>query len=272
MLLTRIVHQTKHASTENVKIPVLASVESMLTAGSETMFPFVSVTRDTSETPSPTATDQSPHLYDPRLLIPADQVPVESMLNVEREMEQLPVPVSLVYLEIHMLNASQNAQSTLNVQWIKPVSDRSVWIPVLESVAPMQDVLFKITTPVVLVTQDTLETHSDSAPELQRCQFPQKLSIPASLRRVDPMLFVMRETELLPASVYQNTLETPTSPADQSVLSILTALQTKHANKCIARILALVLVVSMPFVEFRTTSLLVLASRTTLGILSLHVN
>ena len=247
-------------------------MESMLTAELETMFLSVSVTKDTSETPSPTATDQSPHHHHQRLLIPADQVPVESMQNVEREMEQLPVPVSLVYLEILMLNASQNALSTLNVQWIRPVSDRNVWILVLEFVGPMQDVQFRITTPVVLVTQDSLEIHSDSAPELQHCQFLQKLSIPASLHHVDPMLFVMRGTELLPASVYQNTLETPTWLADQSVLSILTALQTKHANNCIARILVLVLVVSMPFVEFRTTSLLVLASRTTLGILSLHVN
>ena len=187
-------------------------------------------------------------------------------------MEQPPAHVCLVYLEILMLNASQNALSTLNVQWIKPVLDRNVWILVLEFVAAMQDVLFKITTPAVLVTQDLPETPSDSAPELQHCQFLQKLSILASLHHVDPMLFVMRGTELLPASVYQNTLETPMWLADQNVLSILTVLQTKHVNNCIARILVLVLVVSMPFVEFRTTSLLVLASRTTLGILSLHVN
>ena len=165
MLLTRIVHQTKHVSTENVKIPVLASVESMLTAGSEIMFLFVSVTRDISETPSPTATDQSPHLYDPRLLIPADQVPVESMLNVEREMEQLPVPVSLVYLEIHMLNASQNARLILNAQWIKPVSDRNVWIHVLECVELTPPAVSTIMLQHVAVTQDTPETPSDSAPE-----------------------------------------------------------------------------------------------------------
>ena len=132
------------------------------------------------------------------------------MQNVEREMEQLPVPVCLVYLEIHMLSASQNVLSTLNVLWIKPVSDRNVWILVLEFVAPMQDVQFKITTPAVLVIQDTPETHSDSAPESPHCQFLQRLSIPASLRPVDPMLSVMRETELLPASAYQTTLETPT--------------------------------------------------------------
>ena len=209
-MLTQIVHQTKHASTENVKIPVQVCVESMLTAGLETMFLSVSVTKDTSETPSPTATDQSLHHQLQRLLIPADQVRVESMLNVEREMEQPPVPVSLVYLEIHMLNASQNALSTLSVQLIKPVSDRSVWIPVLEFVAPTPDVQFKITTPVVLATLDTPETHSDSAPELQHCQFPQKLSIPASLHPVDPMLSAMRETEQRPASVYQTTSETPT--------------------------------------------------------------
>ena len=140
-------------------------MESMLTAGLETMFLSVSVTKDTSETPLPTATDQSLHHQLQRLLIPADQVRVESMLNVERETEQLPVLVSLVCLEIHMLSASQNVLSTLNVLWIKPVSDRNVWILVLEFVAPMQDVQFKITTQAVLVIQDTLETPSDSAPE-----------------------------------------------------------------------------------------------------------
>ena len=207
---TTTVLKTKHASTENVKIPVQGSVESMPTAELETTFLFVSVTRDTSETPSPTATDLSPHHYDLRSLTPADQVPVESMQNVEKEMEQPPVHVCLVYLEILMLNASQNALSTLNVQWIKPVLDRNVWILVLEFVAAMQDVLFKITTPAVLVTQDLPETPSDSAPELQHCQFLQKLSILASLHHVDPMLCVMRGTERLPASVYQNTSETPT--------------------------------------------------------------
>ena len=131
------------------------------------------------------------------------------MQNVEREMEQLPVPVCLVYLEIHMLSASQNVQSTLNVQWIKPVSDRNVWILVLEFVAPMQDVQFRITTQAVLVIQDTLETHSDSAPELQPWQLPQKSSIPAFPHLVDPMLSATRGTELLLVSVYQNTLETP---------------------------------------------------------------
>ena len=182
----------------------------MLTAELETMFLFVSVTKDMSEIPSLTAGDQSLQHHDQRLLIPADQVPVESMQNVEREMEQLPVPVSLVYLEIHMLNASQNVLSTLNVLWIKPASDKSVWILVLESVEPMQDVQFKITTQAVLVTRDTPETHSDSAPELQHCQFLQRLSIPASPHPVDPMLSVMRETERLPASAYLTTLETPT--------------------------------------------------------------
>ena len=87
--------------------------------------------------------------------------------------------------------------------------DRNVWILVLEFVAPMQDVQFKITTQAVLVIQDTQETPSDSAPELQRCQLRQKLSIPAFPHLVDPMLSATRGTELLLVSVYQNTLETP---------------------------------------------------------------
>ena len=52
---TTTVPLTKHASTENVKIPVLGSVESMPTAGLETTFPSVFVTRDTLVTPSPVA-------------------------------------------------------------------------------------------------------------------------------------------------------------------------------------------------------------------------
>ena len=209
VLLTRIVHQTKHASTENVKIPVQDSVESMPTAELETTFLFVSVTRDTSETPSPTATDLSPHHYDQRSLTPADQVPVESMQNVEKEMERPPAHVCLVYLEILMLNASQNALSTLNVQWIKPVLDRNVWILVLEFVAAMQDVLFKITTPAVLVTQDLQETPSDSAPELQHCQFLQKSSIHAFHLHAVQMQSAMKETEQPHVNVFLTTLEIP---------------------------------------------------------------
>ena len=57
MLLTQTVHQTKHVSIENAKIPVQVSVELMPTAESEIMFLSVSVTKDILEIPSPTAID-----------------------------------------------------------------------------------------------------------------------------------------------------------------------------------------------------------------------
>ena len=81
----------------------------------------------------------------------------------------------------------------------------------------MQDVQFKITIRAVLVTQDTPETPSDSAPESQLCQFLQKSSIPASRLLVDQMLSVMRGTGLQLVSVSLTTLETPTLLVDQNV-------------------------------------------------------
>ena len=132
------------------------------------------------------------------------------MLNVERETEQLPVLVSLVCLEIHMWSASQNVLSTLSVLWIKPVSDRNVWILVLVFVGPMLDVQFKITILAVHVIQDIPEIPSDSAPELQPNESLLKLSTPVHRHLVDPMLSVMKEAEQQHASVYQTTLEIPT--------------------------------------------------------------
>ena len=81
----------------------------------------------------------------------------------------------------------------------------------------MQDVQFKTTIRAVLVTQDTPETPSDSAPESQLCQFLQKSSIPASRLLVDQMLSVMRGTGLQLVSVSQTTLETLTLLVDQNV-------------------------------------------------------
>ena len=89
-------------------------------------------------------------------------------------MEQPPVPVSLVYLEIHMLNASQNAQLILNVQWIKPVSDRSVWIPVLEFVELTLPAVSTTTPQPVAVTRDTLGIPSLPATELQHQDLSRK--------------------------------------------------------------------------------------------------
>ena len=94
----------------------------------------------------------------------------------------------------------------------------------------MQDVQFKTTIRAVLVTQDTPETPSDSAPESQLCQFLQKSSIPASRLLVDQMLSVMRGTGLQLVSVSLTTLETPTLLVDQNVSSTLTALQVNSAE------------------------------------------
>ena len=93
----------------------------MLTAESETTFPSVSVIKDISETLSPAATDQPQHHQDQKLLILADQVPVESMLNVEKEIEQLPVLVFPDSLAIPMSSVNQSAQSTKSVRWSKLV-------------------------------------------------------------------------------------------------------------------------------------------------------
>ena len=132
------------------------------------------------------------------------------MLSALNREEQPLADVFLTILEIHMLSASLNVLSTLNVPWIKPVLDRNVWILVLEFVAPMQDVQFKITIRAALVTQDTPETPSDSAPELQHNESLLKLSTPVHRHLVDPMLSVMKEAEQQHASVYQTTLEIPT--------------------------------------------------------------
>ena len=56
-----------HVSTENVKTPVLASVEEMHIAESEIMCQFVPVTKDLLETHSQAATDQQQPHQDRRL-------------------------------------------------------------------------------------------------------------------------------------------------------------------------------------------------------------
>ena len=174
------------------------------------MCQFVSVIKDLLETHSQAATDQQQPHQDQKSLTPADQVHVALMLSAEREMELLLAPVFLVSLEIHMFNVSQSAQSIQNVPATRPVSIRNVLTLVQEFVEPMLLVQSRITILHAPVTQDIQEIHSDTAQELQLYLFLQKSSILASLHLVDPMLCVMRGTERLPASVYQNTSETPT--------------------------------------------------------------
>ena len=154
-----------HASTENVKILALVSVEEMHIAKSEIMSQYVSVIKDSLGTHSQAATDQQQPHQDQKSLTPADQVPVASMLSAEKEMELLLAPVFQVSLEIHILNANQSAQLIQNAPVTRPVSIRNVLTLVQEFVEPMLLVQFRITILLAPVTQDILETHSDTAQE-----------------------------------------------------------------------------------------------------------
>ena len=230
VLSTLIVHLKLHVSTENVKTPALASVEEMHTAESEIMCQFVPVIKASLETHSQVATDhQQPH-QDQKSLIPVDQVLVASMLSAEKEMVLLLVYAFLVSMEIPTLNASQNAQLTQNAPQTKPVSIKNVSTLVQEFVEPMLHVQSRITIHHAHVTLAILETHSDTAQELQLYLFQQKLSIHAFHLPVDQMQFVMKETEQPLVNVFQTTLEIHMLPADQSVLSTQIVHQAKHVN------------------------------------------
>ena len=230
VLSTLTVPLRLHASTENVKIPALASVEEMHTAESEIMCQFVSVTKDSLETHSQAATDQQQPHQDQKLLIPADQVLVASMLSVEKEMVLLLAHVFLVSMEIPMFNANQSAQLIQNAQQARLVSIRNVLTLVQEFVEPMHLVLSRITIHHAHVIQDIQETHSDTAQELQLYLSLQKLSIHAFHLPVDQMQFAMREIEQPPVNVFQTTLEIHMLPADQSVLLTQIVHQAKHVN------------------------------------------
>ena len=67
--------------------------------------------------------------------------------------------VLLTTLAIHMLNASQNAWSTLSVPETRLVSIRNAKIPVLGFVAPMPIAQLTITMLFVSVNLDTLAMH-----------------------------------------------------------------------------------------------------------------
>ena len=188
------------------------------------------------------------------------------MQNVEKEMEQPPVHVCLVYLEILMLNASQNAQLIPNVQWIKPVLDRNVWILVLEFVELTPPAVSTITLQRVAVTRDTPETPSLPATESQHQDLSLRSLTPAILLPVDPMLSAPREDLLVPASVSQNTLGTLMLPADLSVSSTLTAQLASNAETSTVLIPAQVSVAPTPTVRWPITSQSVCVTRDILGI------
>ena len=106
----------------------------------------------------------------------------------------------------HQYSVKQNVQSTQNVQQTKHVSIRNVWILVQEFVELMLHVQCRITIHPVHVIQDTQEILSDTAQELQHCQFLLKLLIHADHLHVVQMLFAMKGTEQRPANVFQTTL------------------------------------------------------------------
>ena len=87
------------------------------------------------------------------------------MLSAEKEMELLLAPVFQVSLEIHILNANQSAQLIQNAPVTRPVSIRNVLTLVQEFVELMLLAQFRITILLAPVTQDILETHSDTAQE-----------------------------------------------------------------------------------------------------------
>ena len=194
------------------------------------MFLFASVIKALLEILLPHATDQLQLHQDQKSLIPADQVLVASMQSAEREMVLLPVLAFLVCLEIPMCNANQSVQLIQNAPQTRPVSTKNVSTPVQEFVEPMLHVQSRITIHHAHVTLAILETHSDTAQELQLYQFLQKLSIHAFHLPVDQMQFATRETEQPPVNVFQTTLETHMLPADQSVLSTQIVHQAKHVN------------------------------------------
>ena len=105
-----------------------------------------------------------------------------------------------------MFNANLSAQLIQNAQQTRLVLIRNVLILVQEFVEPMLHAQSRITIHHAHVTQDTLETLSDTAQELQHCQFLLKLLIHADHLHVVQMLFAMKETEQPPANVFQTTL------------------------------------------------------------------
>ena len=122
------------------------------------MFLFVSVIKDILEIHFQAATDHQQQLQDQKLLIPADQVLVESMLSVEKEMELLPVSASLVFKVIHMLSVNMSAPSIQSVPLTLLASPTNVETHVLECVELMQPAMSTITShhaPVILVTLET---------------------------------------------------------------------------------------------------------------------
>ena len=143
------------------------------------MYLYVFVTKDSLETPFPAVTDQQQPQQNQKLLIHADQVLVELMQNVEKEMEQPPAHAYQDSMEILMWNVNQNVSGIQNVPSTKHVLIKCVLILVQEFVELMQLVQFKTTILLANVILGTLETHLDIALELRHVS--QKLYVCKSI-------------------------------------------------------------------------------------------
>ena len=82
----------------------------------------------------------------------------------------------------------------------------------------------------VSVTKDSLETHSQAATDQQQHHQDQKSLIPADQVLVASMLNAEKEMELLPAHVFQVSLEIPMCNVNQSAQLIQNAQQTRPVS------------------------------------------
>ena len=142
-------------------------------------------------------------------------------------------PPALVFqgsMEIPMLSANQSVPPTQNVPLCWHVFRTNVQIHVQGFVEVMLHARLTIISPAVFVILVTRGILSELV--VQEPLYHQELKqlIHVIQRLVDLMLFAKPETGLLPVSVFLNTLEIPTQPVDQSVLSTQIVPLTKHAR------------------------------------------
>ena len=130
----------------------------------------------------------------------------------------------------------------------------------------MQSVLLNVIKLFVLASKDSLEIHLRPAIVYQPLLRQQKLLIHATHLLVDQMPGALRETVLLPASVYQSTLEIHMLHVDQSVLLMLTAPAPNSVGTKSVLIPVQVCVAPMPTAKLPTTSQSACATKGTLEI------
>ena len=127
----------------------------------------------------------------------------------------------------HHQTADLNVLSTLTVPLRLHASTENVKIPAQASVEEMHTAELEIMCQFVSVTKDSLETHSQAATDQQQHHQDQKSLIPADQVLVALMLNAEREMELLPAHVFQVSLEIPMCNVNQNAQLIQNALQTR---------------------------------------------